>query len=200
MCAQCLNALWNICTFCCGVQFEPLNNTVWIPIASYVTRLLTDPSSSIFFRTRREGMGCFEADVGMLFMLGTPLRTSSLWTHVILHILYTLYRLSTVTQGTSMLFHAVEAKLPLSRNLGRAIAQAVSRWLPTAAVRRSKPDLVMWDLWWDKVALGQVFSEFFGFPCNRRSLYQLLHNHPHVSSGECTIGQCVAAVLGLTGT
>jgi hypothetical protein len=31
--------------------------------------------------------------------------------------------------------------------LGRAIAQAVSRWLPTAAVRGSKPDLGMWDLW-----------------------------------------------------
>jgi hypothetical protein len=30
---------------------------------------------------------------------------------------------------------------------GRAIAQAVSRWLPTAAVRGSKPDLGMWDLW-----------------------------------------------------
>jgi hypothetical protein len=73
---------------------------------------------------------------------------------------------------------------------GRAIAQAVSRWLPTAAVQGSKPDLVMWDLWWDKVALGQVFSEFFGFPCNRRSLHQLLHNHLHVSSGECAIGQC----------
>jgi hypothetical protein len=72
---------------------------------------------------------------------------------------------------------------------GRAIAQAVSRWLPTAAVRGSKPDLVMWDLWWDKVAMGQVFSEYFGFPCNRRSLHQLLHNHPHISSGECTIGQ-----------
>jgi hypothetical protein len=40
------------------------------------------------------------------------------------------------------------------------------------------------------VALGQVFSEYFGFPCNRRSLHQLLHNHPHVSSGEYTIGQC----------
>jgi hypothetical protein len=40
------------------------------------------------------------------------------------------------------------------------------------------------------MALGQVFSEYFGFPCNRRSLHQLLHNHPHVSSGECTIGQC----------
>jgi hypothetical protein len=47
---------------------------------------------------------------------------------------------------------------------------------------------------------GPVFSEFFGFPWNRRSLHQLLHNHPHVSSGECTIGQCVAAVLGLIGT
>jgi hypothetical protein len=39
------------------------------------------------------------------------------------------------------------------------------------------------------VALGQVFSEYFGFPCNRCSLHQLLHNHPHVSSGKCTIGQ-----------
>jgi hypothetical protein len=38
---------------------------------------------------------------------------------------------------------------------GRAIAQAVSRWLPTAAVRGSKPDLGMWDLWWHKVALGR---------------------------------------------
>jgi hypothetical protein len=73
---------------------------------------------------------------------------------------------------------------------GRAIAEAVSRWLPTAAVRGSKLDLVMWDLWWDKVALGQVFSKYFGFPCNHRSLHQLLHNHPHVSSRECTIGQC----------
>jgi hypothetical protein len=30
---------------------------------------------------------------------------------------------------------------------GRAIAQAVSRWLPTAAIRGSNPGLVMWDLW-----------------------------------------------------
>jgi hypothetical protein len=78
----------------------------------------------------------------------------------------------------------------LNTALGRAIAQAVSRWIPTAAVQGSKPDLAMWDMWWDKVALGQVFSEYFGFPCNRRLLHQLLHNHPHVSSGECTIGKC----------
>jgi hypothetical protein len=44
------------------------------------------------------------------------------------------------------------------KNWGRAIAQAVSRWLPTTAVRGSKPDLGMWDLWWDKVALGR-FSQ-----------------------------------------
>jgi hypothetical protein len=48
----------------------------------------------------------------------------------------------------------------------------------------------MLDLWWDKVALGQVFSEYFGFSCNRRSFHQLFHNHSPVSSGECTIGQC----------
>jgi hypothetical protein len=47
------------------------------------------------------------------------------------------------------------AILCLSILLGRAIAQAVSRWLPTAAVRGSKPDLIMWDYWWDKVALGR---------------------------------------------
>jgi hypothetical protein len=40
-------------------------------------------------------------------------------------------------------------------NYGRAIAQAVSRWLPTVAVRGSKPDLVMWDLWWDKWRWGK---------------------------------------------
>jgi hypothetical protein len=39
----------------------------------------------------------------------------------------------------------------------------------------------------EMVALGQVFSENFGFPC--QSLFQLLHNHHHLSSGAGTIGQ-----------
>jgi hypothetical protein len=39
----------------------------------------------------------------------------------------------------------------------------------------------------DKVALGQVFSEYFGFPC-QSSFHQLLHNHRR-SSGAGTIGQ-----------
>jgi hypothetical protein len=43
----------------------------------------------------------------------------------------------------------------------------------------------------DKVALGRVFSEFFGFPC-QSSFYQILHHHNH--PGQATIGQSVAAV------
>jgi hypothetical protein len=39
----------------------------------------------------------------------------------------------------------------------------------------------------DKVAFGQVFSKYFGFPC--QSFQQLLHNHHHRSSGAGTIGQ-----------
>jgi hypothetical protein len=45
----------------------------------------------------------------------------------------------------------------------------------------------MWDFVVDKVALGQVFSEYFGFPC-QFLFHQLLHNH-HLSSGVGTIGQ-----------
>jgi hypothetical protein len=45
----------------------------------------------------------------------------------------------------------------------------------------------------DKVALEQVFSECFGFPC-QLSYHKLLHTHHHLSSGAGTIGQIVAAV------
>jgi hypothetical protein len=36
----------------------------------------------------------------------------------------------------------------------------------------------MWGFVVDKAALGQVFSEYFGFPC--QSFYQFIHhlNHP----------------------
>jgi hypothetical protein len=43
----------------------------------------------------------------------------------------------------------------------------------------------------DKVALGQVFSEYFGFPC-QLSFRQLPRTH--LSSGAGTIGQLVAHV------
>jgi hypothetical protein len=47
----------------------------------------------------------------------------------------------------------------------------------------------------DKVALEQLFSEYFGFPC-QFSFHRLLHihNHHHLSSGAGTIGQLVADV------
>jgi hypothetical protein len=43
----------------------------------------------------------------------------------------------------------------------------------------------------DKVALGQVFSEYFGFPC-QFSFHRLLHIH--LSSGAGTIGQLLADI------
>jgi hypothetical protein len=45
----------------------------------------------------------------------------------------------------------------------------------------------------DKVILGQVFSEYFGSPC-QSSFHQLPHNHHHLSSGSGTVSQVVADV------
>jgi hypothetical protein len=45
----------------------------------------------------------------------------------------------------------------------------------------------------DKVALGQFFSEYFGFPC-QFSFRRVLKIHHHLSSGAGTIGQLVADV------
>jgi hypothetical protein len=49
------------------------------------------------------------------------------------------------------------------------------------------------------MALEQVFSEYFGFPC-QSSFHQLLHNHPHLSSGAGTIGQKWPQYKGLSPT
>jgi hypothetical protein len=51
----------------------------------------------------------------------------------------------------------------------------------------------------DKVALGRVFSDYFGFPC-QSSFHQLLHNHPHLSSGADTMGQKWSQYKGLSPT
>jgi hypothetical protein len=45
----------------------------------------------------------------------------------------------------------------------------------------------------DRVALGQVISEYFGFPC-QFSFHRLLKIHYHVPSGAGTISQLVADV------
>jgi hypothetical protein len=61
---------------------------------------------------------------------------------------------------------------------GRAIAQAVSRRLPTSAARVQTRVWSCGILWWTEVAVGQVFSENFGFPC-QSTFHLLLHNHLH---------------------
>jgi hypothetical protein len=55
-------------------------------------------------------------------------------------------------------------------NQGRAIAQAVSRAARVCA-RAEHVGFVV-----DKVALGQVFSKYFGFPC-QSSFHQILHHN-----------------------
>jgi uncharacterized protein YaiE (UPF0345 family) len=66
----------------------------------------------------------------------------------------------------------------VSRIYGRAIAQAVSRRIPIAAARVQIRVWSCGNLWWTKVALGQVFSENFGFPC-QSTFHLRLHNHLH---------------------
>jgi hypothetical protein len=66
--------------------------------------------------------------------------------------------------------------------LGRAIAQAVSRWLPTAAVRGSSLGLVMWDLWWAKWRWGRFSPSTSVSPANFHST-NCSKNHPHLSLG-----------------
>jgi hypothetical protein len=72
---------------------------------------------------------------------------------------------------------------------GHTIAQVVSHLLPTVAaqVRSQVRSCGICG----GLALGQVFSEYFGFPC-QSSFQQMLHTH--LSSGAGTTDQLVAAV------
>jgi hypothetical protein len=56
--------------------------------------------------------------------------------------------------------------------------EAVNRWLPTAAARVRA---WVWQVGFvvDKVASGQVFFEYFDFPCQNHSFHQLLYLHNH---------------------
>jgi hypothetical protein len=46
----------------------------------------------------------------------------------------------------------------------------------------------------DMAALGQVFSEYFGFLC-QSSFHQLLHNHHHLLSGAGIYNRPVVAAV-----
>jgi hypothetical protein len=51
----------------------------------------------------------------------------------------------------------------------------------------------------DKVVLGQVFSEYFRFPC-QSSFHQLLHNHPSTIWGLYNRSEMAAVPSGLSPT
>jgi hypothetical protein len=70
---------------------------------------------------------------------------------------------------------------------GCAIAQAISHRRPGIEPRSNRMRFVV-----DKVALGQVFSEYFSFPC-KFSFHRLLHTYNPLSVAG-TIGQLVADV------
>jgi hypothetical protein len=69
--------------------------------------------------------------------------------------------------------------VPKNQFQGCALAEAVSRWLPFTAARVRG---WVWQVGFvvDKMASGQVFCEYFDFPCQNISFRQLLlpHNHP----------------------
>jgi hypothetical protein len=72
--------------------------------------------------------------------------------------------------------------------LGRAIAQAVSRWLPTAAVWGSRPGLSYGILWWTEWRWGRFSPSTSVSPAKFPST-NCSKNHPYLSSGVCTVGQ-----------
>jgi hypothetical protein len=73
---------------------------------------------------------------------------------------------------------------------GRAIAQAISSgFSPPRSEFEPRSDHVEFVV--DKVALRQVFSEYFGFPCQLSS-HRLLYIHHHPSSRAGTMGKLVA--------
>jgi hypothetical protein len=81
---------------------------------------------------------------------------------------------------------------------GRAIAQAVSRWLPTAAARvRSR----VWSsgIWGGQSGAGAGFLRVLRFPLPI-FIPPLLHNHSHLSSEAGSIGQKWPQYKGLSPT
>jgi hypothetical protein len=72
-------------------------------------------------------------------------------------------------------------------HLGRAIAQVVSRWLPTAAAR-FRAWVRSCGICGGQSCTGAGFIRVLRFPC-QFSFHQLLHNNHHLSSGAATIGQ-----------
>jgi hypothetical protein len=81
---------------------------------------------------------------------------------------------------SALLLASLQYLLPYTE-IGRARAETVSLWLPTAVARVRA---WVWQMGFvvDKMASGQVFSENFGFRCQNRLFHELLHPHNHRGS------------------
>jgi hypothetical protein len=82
----------------------------------------------------------------------------------------------------------------------------VEKWGGTYSFRSARPSYRLpitvarvrsCGIWVDKVALGQVFSEYFSFPCQFEFHWQL-HNHHNLLSGAGTVGQTMAAAVSVS--
>jgi hypothetical protein len=82
-------------------------------------------------------------------------------------ILSTVKMEATYSSGTSIWLSTDYTAL--HHTADRAIAQAVSRWLPTAAARGSRPGRVMWDLEWTKWRWGRFSPSTSVSPANLHS-------------------------------
>jgi hypothetical protein len=52
----------------------------------------------------------------------------------------------------------------------------------------------------EKVASGQAFSKYFGFPCQNRSFYQFLHHHHKIEVPPIGEGPHLAPFKGAKGS
>jgi hypothetical protein len=59
-----------------------------------------------------------------------------------------------ILRGENILELYQEIKIAFRKKLGRAVAEAVSRWLPTAAAR-VRAGSGKWDLWWTNWRRGR---------------------------------------------
>jgi hypothetical protein len=114
--------------------------------------------------------------------LSSPRRPDRLWGPPSL--------LSNGYQGVKRQGREADHSLPSSAEVGRAIVQAVSRRLPTAAARVPSQDI--WDLWWTKWHWGRFSPSTLVSPANSHftDYSTFIIYHP----GLGTIGQTVADV------
>jgi hypothetical protein len=164
--------------------------TVWYKSLFHSVQSDCSSMSPILLRCYREGIFCYSKQpAAFLFLMQRSCDQLSDISHFVLatNLAYTDYY--------CLLGHGFRPFYPYTGPLGSMLAVPYLRPLvagfpplpPGFEPRLDNVGFVV-----DKVALGQVFSEHFGFPC-KFSYHRLLYTH-HLSPGAGTIGHLVADV------